>query len=79
MSFESEYPTPNFGDYLCKAGIDFVTIVSDDPLDFNALRKFGAKVPTNTRQNLYRFPHLATLHDATPKKLRSLAARCPYA
>lgn len=71
------YPEPDFRAYACSARIDFVTVTRDTRLPFNELRRMGAKVPVSGLPHPYRFPHLATLHDAKPTLLADIDLRAP--
>lgn len=77
MYLEGAFPTPNFRQYSCSAKIDFVTIHSPTPLCPAVLKHYGANVPRNPKR--YVYPHVATLHNATPKKVAMLARLCPEA
>lgn len=72
------YPAPAFASYICHGGIDFVTITDDAGLPFNELRAIGAKVPRNP-ESPFRFPQLATLHDARASRLAELIRLTPHA
>jgi hypothetical protein len=72
------YPAPAFASYICHGGVDFVTITDDAGLPFNELRAKGAKVPLDP-ESPFRFPQLATLHDARASRLAALTRLTPHA